>query len=576
MLSSAARLVPYFTIYGVVVLLIEHYLDSTAIDPARIEILAGATFAAAGMYGVCAYTSSSLAHAAAYDIIYHLRIRLLEKLAKLPAGYFGATTQGALKKILSDDTEQIEAFIAHHLCDIVAAIATPVFMLAFLLFMDWRLALVTLIPILVSIALLGACLAMPNKAALQVGMHDAQQAMQATIVEYIHGMPVIKVFNRSLSAFARYERDLDGFVDAVSKTAHANAWPMAAYYAFFGSQLLFLLPACIVLASQAASYLDYLPVVLLFLLVGNGLKEPLENMMQMVILSGRIAEGVNRIDAILAEAELKDGNRSRPTRFDVEFDRVSFSYYGSELDSESEKPLAVNGVSFTLEQGNTCGLVGPSGGGKSTLAQLLLRFHDVGEGCIRIGGVDIRDLPQETLAQLVSLVFQSSFVFHDTVESNIRTGNTQANFEDVRAAARKAGLDDVIMGLENGYQTVIGGSGAFLSGGEAQRLAIARVFLRNAPIVILDEATAYADAENEAKIQAAFAQLAKEKTVLVIAHRLKTIERCDKILVMDEGFLVASGTHAELLETCPLYCDMRAADERRENWTVKAEGNSVA
>ena len=230
-----------------------------AIDPARIEILAGATFAAAGMYGVCAYTSSSLAHAAAYDIIYHLRIRLLEKLAKLPAGYFGATTQGALKKILSDDTEQIEAFIAHHLCDIVAAIATPVFMLAFLLFMDWRLALVTLIPILVSIALLGACLAMPNKAALQVGMHDAQQAMQATIVEYIHGMPVIKVFNRSLSAFARYERDLDGFVDTVSKTAHANAWPMAAYYAFFGSQLLFLLPACIVLASQAASYLDYLP-----------------------------------------------------------------------------------------------------------------------------------------------------------------------------------------------------------------------------------------------------------------------------------------------------------------------------
>lgn len=560
-LSSAARLIPFFTIYGIVTVLLSSRLNPAEAEPQRIGWLAAVTFAAALVYGICAYVSSALAHTAAYDIIYELRILLLDKLSRLPAGYFTGMTQGSIKKILSDDTEQMEVFIAHHLCDIAAAVATPVFTLVYLFFMDVRLAFVTLIPILISFILLGICLARPDKAALQVEMHDAQETMQGTIVEYIHGMSVIKIFNRSLSAFKRYERDIEGFVNAVEKTARANALPMAAYYAFFGAQLLFLLPAGTYLLTRADSYSGFLPVVFLFFLVGGGLKEPIENMMQMVLVSNRIMEGVNRMDAVLGETEIAEGSGEAPKSYDVSFEDVSFCY--------TEGIKAVDHVSFRLPQGSVTGLVGPSGGGKSTIAQLLLRFNETKEGRICIGGVDIRDIPYETVTRLVSYVFQESFLFHDTVENNIRMGNLTASGEEVEEAARNAGIHDVIMKLPKGYQTVIGEKDAYLSGGEKQRIAIARVFLRRTPIVVLDEATAYADAENEAKIQEAFARLSKDKTVLIIAHRLKTVEKADQILVMKDGRLLGSGTHQALLEECPEYKDMVDANERRNRWTVK-------
>lgn len=566
-LSAAARMVPFFTIYGVISILISARLDLSKISQGPIGALAGITLVSALVYGVCAYVSSALAHTAAYDVIYELRIRLMDKLAKLPSGYFTGTTQGSIKKIMSDDTEQIEVFIAHHLCDIAAAIATPVFTLLYLFFMDWRLALVTLIPILISFILLGICLARPDKAALQVEMHDAQEAMQGTIVEYIHGMAVIKIFNRSLSAFRRYEGDIEHFVKAVEKTAKANAWPMAAYYAFFGAQLLFLLPAGVLLLLRADSYLGFLPVVFLFFLVGSGLKEPIENMMQMVIVSGKIIEGVNRMDGILRAQEMKEGIGLVPQNYDVSFEDVSFSYV--------DGIKAVDHVSFEMKQGSVTGLVGSSGGGKSTLAQLLLRFYETGEGKIRIGGVDIRDISQEQLTHIVSYVFQESFLFHDTVENNIRMGDRSASIDQVEEAAKNAGIHEVIMRLPQGYQTVIGEKDAYLSGGEKQRVAIARVFLRNTPIVVLDEATAYADAENEAKIQAAFARLAKDKTVLIIAHRLKTVEKADQILVMKNGMLLGQGSHPDLLDTCPMYRDMVDANERRNQWTIKRREATV-
>ncbi|MCR5812716.1 MAG: ABC transporter ATP-binding protein/permease [Lachnospiraceae bacterium] len=560
-LSSAARLVPYFTIYGIIVTLLASYRDISGMNQSRILLLACVTFGAALIYGLCAYSSSALAHTAAYDIIYELRIQLMEKLGTLSSGFFTNKTQGGIKKILSDDTEQVEIFVAHHLCDIAAAVATPVFTLIYLFVMDWRLALITLAPIVISLTLLVMCLVRPDKAALQVEMHDSQEAMQGTIVQYIHGMPVIKIFNRSLSAFRRYEGDIDRFVTAVDKTARANAWPMAAYYAFFGAQLLFLLPSSIWLLLRANSYIDYLPIALLFLLVGTGLKEPMESMMQMVILSGRITEGVKRMDAILYEKEMEYGSTPPSSNYNVEIEDVSFSY--------TQGLKAVDGVSCKLRQGTVTGLVGPSGGGKSTLAGLLLRFYDPDSGRIKIGGTDLKSFSAETLSHMVSYVFQESFLFHDTIENNIRMGNREASMEQVIEAAKAAEIHDVITALPNGYQSVIGGDGAFLSGGERQRIAIARVFLRNTPIIILDEATAYADAENESKIQNAFARLAKDKTVLIIAHRLKTVEKADQILVMQDGRLIGCGTHEELMTECPEYRAMVSANERRERWTVK-------
>ena len=559
--AAAARIVPFFTIYALVRELLQCYAASTQVDPGRLSEYAGWTLAAALVYGLCAFFSSSLAHTAVYDIIYALRLQLMEKLTRVPSGYFTQTTQGAIKKILSDDTEQLEVFIAHHICDIVAAVATPLLTLIYLFVMDWRLALVTLVPIFISLVLLSACLNKSDKATLQVELHDSQERMQGTIIEYIHGMPVIKVFNRTLGAFRRYERDINGFVDAVTRTAYANARPMGAYYAFFGAQLLFLLPTSLLLL-QVERFLDFLPVVLMFFIVGSGLKEPLEDMMVKVLDTKRISEGMRRVDEILQLEEMSYGDTGAPTHYDVQFENVTFAY--------GDGAAAVDDVSFTLSAGNVTGLVGPSGGGKSTLAQLLLRFYAPQQGTIRIGGVDIASIPPERLTRLVSYVFQESVLFHDTVENNIRMGDTSASHEDVVQAAKNAEIHEVIQRLPQGYDTVIGEGAAFLSGGERQRLAIARVFLRDTPIVVLDEATAYADAENEARIQQAFARLAKNKTVLIIAHRLKTVEKADQILVMQEGRLQGVGTHNALLAACPLYAEMVAANERRERWMIRS------
>ncbi len=566
-LSSAARIVPFFTIYALITEVLHHCTDPGGLDEGRLTMLSGMTLFAALVYGVCAYLSSSLAHTAAYDIIYELRLKLMEKLARIPSGYFTGTTQGALKKILSDDTEQLEIFLAHHICDIAAAVATPVFTLLYLFGMDWRLALMTLIPIFISLYLLSTCLGKPDKAALQVELHDTQEAMQGTIVEYIHGMPVIKVFNRTLHAFRRYERDLNAFVDAVSRTAHANAKPMGAYYAFFGAQLLFLLPMSLLLLQRADSYLDFLPMVLLFFLVGSGMKEPMEDMMVKVLDSNRISEGMRRIDEILRQEEIDESGTGDPTRYDISFQDVSFSYV--------PEAKAVDQVSFFLPAGSVTGLVGPSGGGKSTLAQLLLRFYTPQEGTIRIGGTDLQDIPPSRLTKLVSYVFQDSVLFHDTVENNIRMGNTAASRKQVEQAAQDAGIHEVILSLPHGYDTVIGEKNAYLSGGEKQRLAIARVFLRDTPIVILDEATAYADAENEAKIQQAFARLSRNKTVLIIAHRLKTVETAHQLLVLDQGKLAGIGSHEELMKDCGLYRQMVSANERRDRWTIKRKEQEV-
>ena len=559
-LSSAARIVPFFTIYGVVRELLAHYQEPSMVNQNAILMLCAVTFGAALVYGLCAFISSALSHTAAYEIIYDLRLQLMEKLSRVSSGFFTSTTQGAIKKVVSDDSNQIEAFLAHHLCEIAAAVATPVFTLLYLFGMDWRLAIVTLLPILISLVLLSACLKQPDKAALQVELHDAQERMQGTVVEYIHGMSVIKVFNRTLSAFRRFEEDLNHFTEVVDRTARANAKSMGAYYAFFGAQLLFLLPAVLLLIPMAESYLDFLPVILLFFLVGSGLKEPMENLMQMVILSGRIVEGVSRIDNMLRQPEPDQDGAGDPTTFDVEFSDVEFAY--------TEGIPAVDHVSFHLPQGTVTGLVGPSGGGKSTLAQLLLRFYGPQGGTIRIGGVDIREIPPARLMELVAYVFQDSVLFTDTIENNIRMGNTKVTMEEVEQAARNAGIHEVIQALPQGYQTVVGRDDAYLSGGEKQRLAIARVFLKDAPIIILDEATAYADAENEAKIQAAFAKLAQNKTVLMIAHRLKTVERADQILVMDKGKLVGAGTHEELLTGCETYKHLVDANLRRDRWSI--------
>ncbi len=564
-LSSMFKIIPFFTIYVILKKMIVCYSDSGSFTFSEVSVPVILTAASAVLYGICAYASAMLSHGAAFDILYELRMKLMEKMGRISSGYYTSNTQGAIKKLLIEDVEQIEIFIAHSMCEVAAAIATPLFTIIVLFIVDWRLTLVSLLPIICSFVILGMALKKPDGAKYQLNMADAKSRMEGTIIEYIHGMSVIKIFGGTKNAFKRYETDLNSFTKAVHDTAYYNANGMGLYYAFFGAQVLFLLPAAIIMLNHAASYADVLPKILFFLVVCAGLKEPLENMMNVSIDSTKINVGIQRIDALLAESEIAlVGSGKQLTAYDILFENVSFAYPGSGTN-------ACNSVSVSLPQGSCNALVGPSGGGKTTIAQLLLHFYETDCGTIRIGGTDIREIPHEELVRHIAYVFQDSFVFHDTIENNIRMGNEAATFEDVQNAAKAANIHDTIEALPDGYQTVVADNTG-LSGGEKQRIAIARAILKDAPIVILDEATAYADAENESKIQEAFSRLSKGKTVIMIAHRLKTIQNADQILVMNSGRLEASGRHDELMKTCALYRDMVAANERRDGWTMRTEG----
>ena len=511
-LSSVFKTVPYFTIYEILKRLIKSYSSGRNFAFSEVRTLVIITAVSAVLYGVCAYASAMLSHGAAFDILYELRMKLMEKMGRISSGYYTSNTQGSIKKLLIEDVEQIEIFIAHSMCEVAAAIATPLLTIIVLFIVDWRLTLVSLLPIICSFVILAMALKKPDGAKHQQNMADSKAKMEGTIIEYIHGMSVIKIFGGTKNAFKRYETDLNSFTKAVHDTAYYNANGMGLYYAFFGAQVLFLLPAAIIMLNNSASYTEVLPKILFFLVICAGLKEPLENMMNVSIDSTKINVGLKRIDELLEEPEITlIGEGRQLTKFDIEFDEVSFTYPGSGIKACSR-------VSIQLPQGSCNALVGPSGGGKSTIAQLLLHFYEVNEGTIKIGGVDIREVTHSELVKNIAYVFQDSFIFNDTIENNIRMGNDIATFEEVKTAAEAANIAETIEALPEGYKTVVADS-IGLSGGEKQRIAIARAILKNAPIVVLDEATAYADAENEAKIQEAFSRLSKGKTVLTHASQ---------------------------------------------------------
>lgn len=562
-LSSAARLVPFFTIYGLLREIIFHYNDLSAISMTTVYWLVGGTALSAVAYGVFGFWSTALSHRAAYNILFEIRVQLMEKLSRLPSGYFTKTTQGGLKKIIQDDVEKIEEFIAHHLSDTVAGISMPIFTIIFLFIMDWRLGLATLAPLIIAICVISFGLSNQKGAKTQVDMHQTREIMNGTIVEYVCGMQVIKVFNRTVSAFARFGESINAYAEAVKNATLFFAPGMGIYYTALGAQLLLILPAGLVIGMTATSYLEFLPLLLLFFLVGTGLREPLENMMSMALSTNNIAVGVSRIDDILSQQEIEaPKNPKTPEAYDITYENVSFSY-------NDDKQYALKNVSFHIKANTITGLVGPSGGGKSTIAQLLLRFYEPQQGTIKIGSVDIRDIEPNKLMELVGYVFQDSVLFHDTIANNIRMGNRSATLEQVEEAAKAACIHDVITALPHGYDTVVGEDDSYLSGGEKQRIAIARVFLKNPPIIILDEATAYADAENESLIQDSFSRLAAGKTVLIIAHRLKSIEAADHILVMQDGELVSQGKHKQLLINSSVYQDMVNANDRRDKWSLQ-------
>jgi len=550
-LHSVLSLVPYALVFYIIKELTKRVPDfsltysyvSYAIGAILISMLAF-------------FLSGVLSHIAAFNILYGLRKTLTNKVGALPMGYLSHRNSGAFKKIISDDVERIETFVAHQIPDFVKAVALPLLTISYLFKEDWRLALISCLPLVVLTLIMPLMLGKKNQH-LTEKYHHSLEELSSGIVEYVRAMPVMKIFQQSAETFEKYGKKVYTFHRFVSDWIRHSSAPFAIFMSFASNAMLPVLALGLYLYfRQGVS----LPTLLLFLILGTGYMRPLFVMSNMVMQLQLIEQGVQQIDAILTQPILPEGKTSeQPQNHDICFDQVSFAY-------EADR-YVLEDISFTAKEGTITALVGPSGAGKSTVGQLLSRFWDVTKGRITIGGIDIREFPTEVLMRQVSFVFQESFMFQQTMYENIRMGMDKTK-DEVIAAAKAAQLHDFIMSLSQGYETRFGQSGVHLSGGEQQRFQLARAILKDAPILVLDEATAFADPENEHKIQEAFAQLIRGKTVLVIAHRLSTITTADQIIVFEKEHINAIGTHSELLEHSPLYKRMWDAHNRAKEWKL--------
>lgn len=563
-----AQITPYVTVYLLVKELVANISNIQAIDTAYVWQLGWITIAGIGIFGVLTYASGMLSHVAAFNILYEIRVGLAGKLTRMPMGYFTSKTNGSIKKILHEDVERIELFVAHHVTDIVQAVVLPLISLVFLFFIDWRLAIGVLIPLPLAMA---AQSSMYGSAGIKLytQWQEKLAAMNGTIVEYVRGMPVVKIFNQTVNAFKRFSDDVYAYRDLTLHWVKISATSFTALTVLISSCAVFVLPIVIYLLHSvpSADYGTMVSTVFLFLFVGMGISLPLNKLMYMASSLIQIRTGLEGIDGILNSKEISEPEEIKePDDSSVKFNNVSFAY-GTQT--------VINNVSFSAAPGTVTALVGPSGGGKTTIANLIGRFWDVETGEVYIGGINIKDMPVENLNNMVSTVFQDVFLFFDTIEENIRMGNTKASFEEVVSAAKASQIHDFIETLPAGYKTLIGEGGTYLSGGEQQRISLARIILKDSPIIVLDEATAYADPENEARIQDALSVVLKDKTVIVIAHRLYTITDADQILVVNEGRIEEVGTHRELLEKKGLYSSLWNIHTKARDWNIDTDKEDV-
>lgn len=544
-------IVPYVLVYAIIKAMLTPPVNTALIT----TYISQAILAAVAAYALL-YASGMASHVAAFNILYELRRQMADKLGKLPLGFINQSNSGALKKIMADDIERIENFIAHSIPDFVKGIALPVITLAYLFTVDWRLALVSCLPLV----LLGIIIPLTfNKkwTALLNSYHRSLEEMNAGIVEFVRAMPVIKIFGHTAESFDKYSGAVYRFREMVMEWQRSSSPAFAIFISFISNATLPVLALGFYLYFSGGINLA---VLFLFLILGVGYMRPLFSLSNLGSQISVINHGVKRLDEILFGQEQETvGDDSPGTDCSIRFSHVSFSYTGQEK--------VLSNVSFQVPQGTITALVGPSGSGKSTIAQLIARFWDVKEGSITIGGKNISHIKPEALMQHIAFVFQDSFMFQQSIYENIRMGMDKTQ-DEIVAAAKAAQCHDFITRLPQGYDTAWGGSGTHLSGGEQQRIQLARAILKDAPVLILDEATAFSDPENEYLIQQAFSKLIRHKTVIIIAHRLSTITNSHQIVVMNKGQVDGIGKHEELLTDCQLYQQMWQAHTRAKAFAL--------
>lgn len=578
--SVASSFVPYVLLYMVLREILPHLSDLSQIDSALLMTYVAYIAASIVLTVVTMFMSLMCSHLAAFKTLYRLKIDFASKLATLPLGYFNQNASGKLRKVMDENIESIELFIAHHFPDLVGSFTAPIVLVLLLLYFDWRVGLICLVPIILAYAIQAISFGGKNKVTFLTIYQDALEDMNVSAVEYVRGITVIKIFNQTVYSFKKFHDSIMNYTKSCIKYTQMCRAPMTAFITILNNISFFLIPVGIWWASRTTDYAAFALTFIFYVIFSASVVSPFMKLMYVSNKGDVIIDGIRRMDETFNTPSVKEPTAPVSPQMvigrNIRFENVSFSYMAdNENNSKNEaknrnenENNALSNVSFTAKENEITALVGRSGSGKSTIAHLIPRFWDVDSGTIFIGDTDIRDLKTDDLMDMVGFVFQDVFLFKQSVKENIRVGKPDATDEEIYAAARAAQCDDFIQNLPNGYDTVIDSKGIHLSGGERQRISIARVILKNPPVIVLDEATAFADPENEYKIQEAFKELVKDKTVIMIAHRLPTIRTAHQIIVMDDGQNVENGTHDELIQKNGAYSRMWEAYNATLMWRI--------
>ena len=501
-------------------------------------------------------------HIAAFRIAGNMRIEAIEHLTKIPVGEIEEEGSGKLRKIILDSSSATETYLAHQLPDMAQAILMPLAIIVILFIFDYRLGLVSLIPIILGFLCMFKMVG-PKMKNDMAQYQNAMESMNNEGVEYVRGIPIVKTFNQSIYTFKRFKGAIDNYSNfCISYTKRCRG-PMIAFEICVNSVFAFLIAMALIVSGVKATEQMFILNLIFYIVFTPIISTTLLRVMYMSENTMIVEDALNRVDSVLSIEPLKEtSNPLKPNGDEVKFDSVFFKY-------KNKEKYALNDISFIAKENSITALVGPSGGGKSTIASLMNRFYDVEKGSISIGGVDIRNIKKEDLMNEISYVFQDSKLLKNTILENVRMGKKDATLEEVNEALKLAQCNDIIAKLPDGLNTIIGAKGTYLSGGEMQRISLARAILKNSKIIILDEATAFSDPENEYLIQKAFQNLSKNKTVIMIAHRLSTIKNADKILVVNDGKIVEEGTHDSLLKENGIYTKMWNNYQKSIKWRVK-------